>query len=230
MPYDMIIERDVMVPMRDGVKLACDVYRPASTGEAVARAFPVILERTPYGKGNTSRSEISASNQSTQNPARSGGVLCATRLCGSRSGLSRPLWLGRRLSQIPRRGHRWLRYLRLARATTLVNGRIGTMGLSYAAHTQVALASLNPPGLAAMSVDSGGFSTAYQSGLRQGGAFELKQATWACNDAFKMPECHGRTAASCGACRGRPATVEQDALEAGPLSPDGGTRVGGLSF
>ena len=67
------------------------------------------------------------------------------------------------------------------------NGRIGTMGLSYAAHTQMALASLNPPGLAAMFVDSGGFSNAYQSGIRQGGAFELRQATWAYNNALKSP-------------------------------------------
>jgi putative CocE/NonD family hydrolase len=67
------------------------------------------------------------------------------------------------------------------------NGRIGTMGLSYAAHTQAALASLNPPGLAAMFLDCGGFSNAYQSGIRQGGAFELKQATWAYNNALKSP-------------------------------------------
>jgi len=61
------------------------------------------------------------------------------------------------------------------------------MGLSYAAHTQMALASLNPPGLAAMFVDAGGFSNAYQSGIRQGGAFELRQATWAYNNALKSP-------------------------------------------
>ena len=67
------------------------------------------------------------------------------------------------------------------------NGRIGTMGLSYAAHTQMALASLNPPGLAAMFVDSGGFANAYQSGIRQGGAFELRQATWAYTNALKSP-------------------------------------------
>jgi uncharacterized protein len=61
------------------------------------------------------------------------------------------------------------------------------MGLSYAAHTQMALASLNPPGLAAMFVDSGGFANAYQSGIRQGGAFELRQATWAYTNALKSP-------------------------------------------
>src|SRR5215471_17065906 len=55
---DMRVDRDVMVPMRDGIKLACDVYRPAAAGQTVPGAFPVILERTPYGKGQTSRSEI----------------------------------------------------------------------------------------------------------------------------------------------------------------------------
>ena len=59
------------------------------------------------------------------------------------------------------------------------NGRIGTFGLSYAAHTQAALACLDPPGLAAQFLDCGGFSNAYRSGIRHGGAFELKQATWA---------------------------------------------------
>ena len=43
------------------------------------------------------------------------------------------------------------------------------------------------PGLAAMFVDSGGFSNAYQSGIRHGGAFELKQATWAYNQALTSP-------------------------------------------
>jgi len=32
-------------------------------------------------------------------------------------------------------------------------------------------------------MDSGGFANSYQCGIRQGGAFELKQATWAVNQA-----------------------------------------------
>ena len=38
-----------------------------------------------------------------------------------------------------------------------------------------------------MVVDSGGFANAYQSGIRQGGAFELRQATWAYTNALKSP-------------------------------------------
>jgi putative CocE/NonD family hydrolase len=71
------------------------------------------------------------------------------------------------------------------------NGRIGTMGLSYAAHTQGALGSAGAPGVIAMFLDSGGFSNAYQGGIRQGGAFELKQATWAFNQALESPEVEG---------------------------------------
>lgn len=39
------VEKDVMVPMADGVKLATDIYFPAGLPKA-----PVILTRTPYGK------------------------------------------------------------------------------------------------------------------------------------------------------------------------------------
>ena len=41
--YEVAIERNVMVGMRDGVSLACDVYRPALNGKAVDGKFPVIL-------------------------------------------------------------------------------------------------------------------------------------------------------------------------------------------
>jgi uncharacterized protein len=67
------------------------------------------------------------------------------------------------------------------------NGRVGTFGLSYAAHTQAALGCLDPPGLAAQFLDCGGFSNAYRSGIRHGGAFDLKQATWAYRNAPPMP-------------------------------------------
>ena len=50
-PYDVVLHAgDVMVPMRDGVRLATDVYRPARGGIPVETPFPVLLQRTPYGK------------------------------------------------------------------------------------------------------------------------------------------------------------------------------------
>ncbi|HLX41345.1 MAG TPA: CocE/NonD family hydrolase, partial [Ktedonobacteraceae bacterium] len=45
------IDFDQHVPMRDGVTLSVDVYRPAMSTNDEGR-FPVILLRTPYLKAN----------------------------------------------------------------------------------------------------------------------------------------------------------------------------------
>ena len=39
-----IIDRKVMVPMRDGVRMAADIYRPKDT----SKKYPIIFSRTPY--------------------------------------------------------------------------------------------------------------------------------------------------------------------------------------
>ena len=39
---NLVIERDLEVPMRDGTTLRADVYRPAEG------RWPVLLKRTPY--------------------------------------------------------------------------------------------------------------------------------------------------------------------------------------
>jgi uncharacterized protein len=44
------IERNVAVPMRDGVRILIDIYRPAG----VSGSIPVLLAWSPYGKHNTS--------------------------------------------------------------------------------------------------------------------------------------------------------------------------------
>src|SRR4051812_2089123 len=39
-----MIERKVMVPMRDGKRMATDIYRPKDT----SKKYPIIFVRTPY--------------------------------------------------------------------------------------------------------------------------------------------------------------------------------------
>ena len=39
-----IMERKVMVPMRDGKRMATDIYRPKDT----SKKYPIIFVRTPY--------------------------------------------------------------------------------------------------------------------------------------------------------------------------------------
>jgi hypothetical protein len=42
---NILVEKNVEVPMRDGVVLRADVYRPAAAGR-----YPTLVTRTPYGK------------------------------------------------------------------------------------------------------------------------------------------------------------------------------------
>lgn len=59
--FDVVVRENVMVPMRDGVRLATDVYLPAKEGEAAAGKWPAILTRTPYNKsGDTCYGEYFA--------------------------------------------------------------------------------------------------------------------------------------------------------------------------
>lgn len=43
--HGVLVERDIMVPTRDGTKIALDIYRPDSPGK-----FPALLAMSPYGK------------------------------------------------------------------------------------------------------------------------------------------------------------------------------------
>ena len=45
--YGLSETRDVMIVMRDGVKLATDIYRPTQNAQLMEGRFPVILLRTP---------------------------------------------------------------------------------------------------------------------------------------------------------------------------------------
>ena len=38
-----VIDQKVMMPMRDGIRLATDIYRPKGEGK-----YPIVFSRTPY--------------------------------------------------------------------------------------------------------------------------------------------------------------------------------------
>ena len=51
-PTTVLVYKDVMIPMRDGVRLATDVYMPSPDGLGPpVGPLPVLVTRTPYGKG-----------------------------------------------------------------------------------------------------------------------------------------------------------------------------------
>jgi putative CocE/NonD family hydrolase len=180
-PFDMVLESDVGVKTRDGVRLATDIYRPARNGKAVAGRFPVIMERTPYGRNVASFRDITATDKTPRSRADvarvyvSRGYVVIFQDCRGRYDSE-----GEFIKYLSEGADGYDTCAWIIRQSWS-DGRIGTMGLSYAAHTQMALGCLNAPGLKAMFLDCGGFSNAYQGGIRQGGAFELKQVTWAYN-------------------------------------------------
>lgn len=171
-----LVQHNVLITMRDGVRLAADIYFPGLVSQG---PYAVLLERTPYNKRGTNQGDRSAADpvpkakpEVAARFAAAGYVYviqdCRGRYASegaftkyvseSEDGVDTLAWLQRQ---------------------SWCDGRVGTLGLSYGAHAQSALASAGPPGLAAMFLDSGGFSSAFHSGIRQGGAFELKQLTWA---------------------------------------------------
>lgn len=176
---DAVVQSTHRVAMRDGVRLATDLYLPVGT----PGPWPVLLERTPYGKDAETRRERSAADP---RPMRRGKV--AARFASAGYAVVVQDCRGRFDSE-----GQFTKYLGEANdgADTMAwitsqswcNGNVGTYGLSYAAHTQTALTSQRPRGLKAMFLECGGFANAYRGGIRHGGAFELKQATWAFRNA-----------------------------------------------
>ena len=173
--YQIHSQHNVQTSMRDGIQLAADVHRPARDGNPVDGAFPVLLHRTPYNK-SAEASVLEGSFFATR------GYITVIQDCRGRYASEGEFikYLNDGVD-----GYDTLKWLV---QQPWCNGKIGTYGLSYAAHAQAALACLNPSNLACMWLDSGGFSNAFQSGCRNGGAFELRQVTWAFNEAMESPE------------------------------------------
>ena len=164
--HDVVVSLDLMVPMRDGVRLATDVYRPAKDGEPLSGAFPVVLQRTPYGKHDPELRRRTSEFWVRR------GYAAVVQDCRGCHGSEGELYF---LAQEAEDGHDTLVWL--ARQPWC-NGKVGTHGTSYAAWTQSSMANLKPPLLAAMWPNMSG-SHAYRSSVRHGGAMELRFLCWA---------------------------------------------------
>jgi putative CocE/NonD family hydrolase len=158
--YDVIVAKNIMVPMRDGVKLTTDVYMPAHDGMPVQGTFPALVSRTPYGKD--------------PGPGSANGALHFARLgyvvvvqdCRGRYGSQGTFYID------VNEGKDGYDTVEWAAAQPWSNGKVGTYGGSYLAQAQNALAVLRPPHLAAMFVMVG-TSNYFDDGGYRGGAFTL---------------------------------------------------------
>ncbi len=152
----------VMVPMRDGVRLATDVYLPARDGHPVAEKLPTILTRTPYGRtGSDGLGRYFAQRgyavvaQDTRGRYDSEGIWHMLTDDGP-DGADTAAWIV---------GQPWS------------DGQIGMFGTSYVGGTQHALAMADCPHLkTVIPVDA--MSNLGYASMRNGGAFELRFWNW----------------------------------------------------
>jgi putative CocE/NonD family hydrolase len=157
-------QEEIMIPMRDGIQLATDIYRPPPT---LKPPYPVLLQRTPYSKRNkafTGHAQFFAQH----------GYLVALQDCRGRY---RSEGVFSKYVSEPQDGYDTVEWLATKYPDS--NGKIGMWGNSYGAHVQAAAAKLNPPHLRTIIVNMGGTSNPRTSGIRSHGAFELKQFNWA---------------------------------------------------
>ncbi len=149
------VEKNIMVPMRDTVRLATDLYLPAKGGEALPGRQPVILTRTPYGKdGAKKHGEYFASHgyvfvaQDTRGRYASEGVWHWMTDDG-RDGADCAAWIA---------SQPWC------------DGKIGMIGTSYVGGTQHAMAMEQSPHLTTViPVDA--VSNLGRQSMRNAGAF-----------------------------------------------------------
>lgn len=163
--HDVTVDADVMVRMRDGVRLATDIYWPTRDGRRIEGPHPVLLHRTPYNKREADRrvgyNHWFASrgyivvDQDCRGCFRSEGDVDFL-LPEAPDGFDTMQWIGEQS---------W-------------SGKVGTFGTSWSGWTQTALAALGPSNLHAMVPNMSG-SNAYTSSVRHNGALELRFIAWA---------------------------------------------------
>lgn len=155
---------EVMVPMRDGVKLATDVYTPVNQGLG---PFPVVIERTPYDKNE-------CDNVHAQFFARRGYVAIVQDERGRYRSEGEYYWLRDEGWGMRRDGYDTIEW---AAAQPWSNGKVGTMGLSFTCFNQYLTAPTRPPHLAAMFCAHSA-SNAYKDLYYAGGALHMIMPTW----------------------------------------------------
>jgi putative CocE/NonD family hydrolase len=166
--FAITTDKAVTVPMRDGTRLAADVYRPQADGR-----FPAVVERTPYNREES----VLLRTKTPEYLAERGFVVVVQDVRG-RFG-SEGAWYpfvddggGKN-----RDGYDTVQW---AAAQPWCNGKVATTGGSYAGQTQMLLAPTRPPALVCGFVREAASDLARQWCYR-GGAFE-----WAFNLDWSM--------------------------------------------
>lgn len=160
--FGVVTEKNVTIAVRDGTKLAADIYRPGRDAKPADGKFPALLTRTPYNKDG-------AAGEGRYYAER-GYVVVANDVRGRYA--SEGTW--RLIADDPNDGFDVVEWIA---QQPWSDGKVGTFGTSYPGGTQHALAEMNPPHLTTM-IPIDALSNCGVSGMRHGGAFELRFMNW----------------------------------------------------
>jgi len=187
---DIVVEKDVPIPMRDGVKLAANLYRPAKPGK-----YPVIMTFTAYGKDDFWSENLSGGGIGYEpwSPTITGSITFEAPdpafwvpygyvviiVDGRGFGRSQ----GTPAAQLPDVFHEilyngmWARdmydAIEWAARQEWSNGNVGLAGTSLLAFSQYRVAALNPPHLKAINPWEG-FTDYYRDLKAPGGVEEIR--------------------------------------------------------
>ncbi len=168
-----VIDRKVMLPMRDGVRLATDVYRPKDASTKV----PAIFVRTPYNFNFWDvRNGVPGDMTSALEAVKRGYAYVIQNERGHFFSEGNYDILGS-----PADGYDTLEWIS---AQPWSNGKVGTTGCSSTAEYQMGVAALGHPSFAAMNVQSFGAGVGRirpyfeQGNWYRGGAVQMLFITW----------------------------------------------------
>ena len=141
--YGIRAERDVRIPMRDGLELSANLWLPESpTGRTLA-PLPAILEMIPYRKDDWRANTDEARGRYF---AARGYAFCRLDIRGT--GSSPGIALDEYTATETRDGYDAVEWLAAQRWS---NGAVGMWGISYGGFTSIQVAKLRPPHLKAIA-------------------------------------------------------------------------------
>ncbi len=169
-----IIDRKVMIPMRDGIRIPADIYRPKDT----SRTYPTIWVRTPYNFNFWDvQNAVPRDMTNAVTAIKHGYAFIEMQERGEFFAEGEWDVLGGPLSD----GDDEVNWMV---KQTWSNGKVGTTGCSSTAEWQLGVVALNNPGYAAFNAQGFGCGVGrvgpyYEQGnWYRGGVFMMYNLTW----------------------------------------------------
>jgi uncharacterized protein len=134
----VVLDRDLRIPVRDGITLSADVYRPASGG-----SVPAIIEQVPYRKD-----DVAAVRDRLLGRALAERGLALVRVDVRGTGRSEGVALDEYTEAEQEDGVETVAWLR---EQAWCSGSVGAYGVSYGGFAALQLAARRPPGLGAIA-------------------------------------------------------------------------------